>query len=494
MLVACLNTKKNNCMKKSFFLLLALGGGLLAKSQEPVVSTDEVKPLKVTKDHYTVSGGLLGAFNYGGLKGKDGFANTEFKNKPGYAVGAWLNLPLIGKAISLEPQVTYNTLNYQSTDARGVNLPHGQAAYISVPLLVKFHLGSKVALFAGPQFDFMSKFDSKNNAGYSTETLKKNSLAGTAGIEIMPHSRLSFYGRYIYGGANMNKVNVVPAGEFYNRYVQAGVKLKLFGKHIPADSDGDGIRDDKDSCVGVPGLERYNGCPIPDTDGDGLNDEVDKCPTVAGTAKYDGCPIPDRDKDGVNDEEDKCPDQPGLAKYQGCPIPDTDKDGINDEEDKCPNEPGVAKYQGCPVPDRDNDGVNDEDDRCPDLAGPAENGGCPTLEASKFNASNVQFVTGSANLTPVAKKELDKAARILNEQYPQLKLEIAGHTDNTGKADKNQVLSQKRADAVKAYLATRKVDAARMTATGYGQDQPIADNGTKEGKAKNRRVEFKVSQ
>ncbi|MFT4022587.1 MAG: OmpA family protein [Flavihumibacter sp.] len=292
----------------------------------------------------------------------------------------------------------------------------------------------------------------------------------------------------------MNKVNVVPAGEFYNRYVQAGVKLKLFGKHIPADSDGDGIRDDKDSCVGVAGLARYNGCPIPDTDGDGLNDEVDKCPTVAGTAKYQGCPIPDRDKDGVNDEEDKCPDQPGLAKYQGCPIPDTDKDGINDEEDKCPNEPGVAKYQGCPVPDKDNDGVNDEDDRCPDLAGPAENGGCPTLEASKFNASNVQFVSGSATLTAAAKKELDKAARILNEQYPQLKLEIAGHTDNTGKADKNMTLSQKRAEAVKAYLAKKKVDEARMTAVGYGQDQPIADNATKEGKASNRRVEFKVSQ
>ncbi|MCA0397654.1 MAG: OmpA family protein [Bacteroidetes bacterium] len=481
-------------MKKSFVLLLALSGSLLAKSQDAVMSTDSVKPLKITKDHYTVSGGLLGAFNYGGLKVTDGRANTEFKYKPGWAIGAWLNVPLIGKAVSLEPQVTYNTLNYQSTDLAGNVLPHGQAAYISVPVLVKFHLGSKFALFAGPQFDFLSKFDNKNSVNYSPETMKKSSLAGTAGFEIVPHSRVSFYGRYVYGGANLNKLNVVPNGNFYNRYVQAGVKLKLFGKHIPADSDGDGIRDDKDSCVGVAGLARYNGCPIPDTDGDGLNDEVDKCPTVAGTAKYQGCPVPDRDKDGINDDEDKCPDQPGLAKYQGCPIPDTDKDGINDEEDKCPNEPGVAKYQGCPVPDKDNDGVNDDDDRCPDLAGPAENGGCPTLEASKFNASNVQFVTGSATLTAAAKKELDKAARILNEQYPQLKLEISGYTDNTGKADKNMVLSQKRAESVKAYLVKKKIDEARMTAKGYGQDQPIADNATKEGRAKNRRVEFKVSQ
>jgi hypothetical protein len=55
---------------------------------------------------------------------------------------------------------------------------------------------------------------------------------------------------------------------------------------------------------------------------------------------------------------------PGLAKYEGCPIPDTDKDAINDEEDKCPTVAGVARYNGCPVPDTDGDGVNDEEDKC----------------------------------------------------------------------------------------------------------------------------------
>ncbi|MBS1656000.1 MAG: thrombospondin type 3 repeat-containing protein, partial [Bacteroidetes bacterium] len=87
-----------------------------------------------------------------------------------------------------------------------------------------------------------------------------------------------------------------------------------------------------------------------DTDGDGITDDKDKCPTVPGVAKYDGCPVPDTDKDGIKDDEDKCPTVPGVARYQGCPVPDTDKDGINDEEDKCPTVPGVARYQGCPVP------------------------------------------------------------------------------------------------------------------------------------------------
>ena len=231
---------------------------------------------------------------------------------------------------------------------------------------------------------------------------------------------------------------------------------------------------------------------VKDQDKDGIVDSLDACPTEAGLAALQGCP--DRDGDGIADKDDKCPDVPGLAKYAGCPIPDTDGDGINDEEDKCPTVVGVAKYQGCPIPDRDNDGVNDEEDRCPDLAGPADNGGCPKLETSKFNAAAVQFVTGSATLTAAAKKELDKAARILNDQYPQLKVEIGGHTDNTGKADFNQKLSQKRADAVKAYLEKKKVDGSRLTAVGYGQDQPIGDNATKAGKAQNRRVEFTVSQ
>ncbi len=152
-----------------------------------------------------------------------------------------------------------------------------------------------------------------------------------------------------------------------------------------------------------------------DTDGDGILDKDDKCPTVPGVAKYQGCPVPDTDGDGINDENDKCPTVKGIAKYQGCPIPDTDKDGINDEEDKCPTVPGLARYQGCPIPDTDGDGVNDEEDKCPTVKGTVANNGCPELQTQyKFDYKQIQFVTGSATLTKVSKKELDKVVRSIS--------------------------------------------------------------------------------
>ena len=216
--------------------------------------------------------------------------------------------------------------------------------------------------------------------------------------------------------------------------------------------------------------------PEKDTDGDGIVDSKDKCPTVAGVAKYDGCPVPDTDGDGINDENDKCPTVKGLAKYNGCPIPDTDGDGINDEEDKCPTVAGVARYQGCPIPDTDGDGVNDEEDRCKTEAGPASNFGCPEIQTKIAElAKNVYFATGSTKITPKSFKPLDNVTEIL-KVHTNAVLEIQGHTDNTGSVVTNTKLSQKRADAIKAYLVKKGIDVGRLTATGYGSTKPIGDN------------------
>ena len=231
-----------------------------------------------------------------------------------------------------------------------------------------------------------------------------------------------------------------------------------------------------------------------DRDGDGVLDKDDKCPDTPGLAALQGCP--DRDGDGIADGDDKCPDVKGIAKYQGCPIPDTDGDGINDEQDKCPTVKGLARYQGCPIPDTDNDGVNDEEDKCPTRPGPASNSGCPeikkeVIEKINFAAKNIFFATGSAKLLPKSFKSLDAVVTLMKDDETLL-MAIDGHTDITGKLDKNMILSDARANSVKDYLVSKGVAVSRLTATGYGPNKPKADNKTAAGRAQNRRVEMTV--
>jgi OmpA-OmpF porin, OOP family len=231
---------------------------------------------------------------------------------------------------------------------------------------------------------------------------------------------------------------------------------------------------------------------VVDRDHDGIVDSLDACPDQPGIAAFHGCP--DTDGDGIPDKDDKCPIVAGLAKYQGCPIPDTDKDGINDEEDKCPNVPGVARYQGCPVPDTDNDGVNDEEDKCPNVPGDSSNFGCPVIDSStvhKVNAAakNIFFASGKAAFLPASYKPLQQIVKILNDNL-SLKVDINGYTDNHEGKGKDQLLSQERANDVRDYLVKKGIDVSRINTTGYGIQNPIADNNTVIGRGKNRRVEI----
>lgn len=266
-----------------------------------------------------------------------------------------------------------------------------------------------------------------------------------------------------------------------------------YKKKIKPDTDKDGVYDDVDKCPQVPGLPRYQGCPIPDTDGDGINDEEDSCKTVAGVLRYHGCPIPDTDGDGVNDEEDSCKTVAGLKQFHGCP--DTDGDGIPDNLDKCPTVAGVEKYQGCPIPDSDHDGVPDDQDLCPNEPGPVSTHGCPIQKVvvqitAQFH--NILFDYGKATIRHESDTILTNAAAIMNEQIPNSSFYIDGYTDNRGSVAVNKRLSKARAQAVANALIKAGVAKDRVIARGFGKDNPACDNKTEEGRQCNRRVEVVI--
>ena len=207
-------------------------------------------------------------------------------------------------------------------------------------------------------------------------------------------------------------------------------------------------------------------------------------------------PIHDRDGDGVPDELDKCPDEPGDGP-DGCPDLDWDKDGIPNVDDRCPREPGTRELDGCP--DRDGDGIPDPEDKCPDEPGPAENDGCPvigplvTLESDRVRLrGSVHFDYDKAVIKPDSFDLLDEVVGVLKKN-PQLKhVRVEGHTDNKGTAPYNLDLSRRRAAAVAEYLVQHSIDRKRLVSAGYGFERPIADNATALGRAKNRRVEFRL--
>ncbi len=283
----------------------------------------------------------------------------------------------------------------------------------------------------------------------------------------------------------------------------------------PADSDGDGITDDKDKCPTVAGVAALSGCP--DRDGDGVADGQDQCPDQKGPMANNGCPWPDSDGDGVLDKDDRCPAEKGPATNAGCPIkdrdgdgynddiddcpdvkgtvngcPDADGDGVIDPEDKCPKVKGTPELDGCP--DADGDGIADAQDKCPNKKGPRSNHGCPEIKKEDIQrlkeiTRNIQFYTGKTTLKPESIVILDEIAALM-KKYPEYNLSISGHTDSVGSAAANQKLSEGRAKACYDYLIKKGIDRSRMSYAGYGETQPIADNMTKEGRAKNRRVEF----
>lgn len=287
----------------------------------------------------------------------------------------------------------------------------------------------------------------------------------------------------------------------------------------PHDQDGDKVFDGIDQCPDTPAGTAVDakGCPLAaaapaglaDSDGDGVNDLLDKCPATPAGAKVDsdGCPI-DSDHDGVWDGLDKCPDTPAGATVDanGCPM-DSDGDKVFDGIDRCPNTPAGIPVDGygCPIEhDTDGDGVIDSQDRCPNTpkgsrvdqygclllfeAVPPAAPGAPPARPTLI-LQGVNFQSGRSVLTASSYAVLDQVAASLVAN-PEIRIEIAGYTDSTGRKLTNMRLSMARAGAVQAYLARKGVSPMRMKARGFGASGYIAPNATREGRAQNRRVEL----
>ncbi len=212
-----------------------------------------------------------------------------------------------------------------------------------------------------------------------------------------------------------------------------------------------------------------------DRDGDGVLDVADACPDRSGDrdGPRAGCPA-DRDDDGAIDVVDACPEQAGGRSADpgkdGCP-PDTDGDGITDSEDACPRERGRRDPE------------------------PPKNG-CPTAVRVTGNqivvTQNVNFARGSADLDPASEPVLAQVEQVLRDHPEIVRIAVDGHTDQRGTDRANLALSRRRAIAVVHWLVSHGVDERRLEARGFGARRPIADNKTREGQAKNRRVEFLI--
>jgi outer membrane protein OmpA-like peptidoglycan-associated protein len=427
-------------------------------------STDKQKTMFGIKTGVNVS-----RFNLNG--NLSDLVNADFRT--GFVAGAFVNFPTKKSPISFQPEFLYSSMGGDlSTELKEkVNF---RLNYFSIPVLIKYQFSKKLAAFAGPQIDAILYAEKSDKFGEFdiTNNVAEFDTYITGGLEYWIGRDIVLGARYMHG---LKKVATLAPTDISmnNRGFQFTIGLR-FRKPKPW----------PETVVVPPPVDK-------DTDGDGIFDSRDKCPTVAGVAKYEGCPVPDTDKDGIFDDKDKCPDMPGYPELDGCPYPDRDKDGVTDNKDRCPDEPGSTKYDGCPIVDRDGDGVPDATDRCPDTPGPGSNYGCPEDVKTKLTyiAKNIYFHTNKATLQEISYDPLNQLADILNK-YPNAKLTIEGHTDNTGSNAYNLTLSKNRAQAVVDYLVSKGIAISRLNAVGFGEDKPVTTNNTAEGRTLNRRVEL----
>jgi uncharacterized protein (TIGR03382 family) len=249
-----------------------------------------------------------------------------------------------------------------------------------------------------------------------------------------------------------------------------------------------------------------------DDDHDGVPLATDGCPVIAedkdGFEDDDGCPDPDNDGDGVLDIDDKCvgeaEDRDGMDDGDGCPDGDNDKDGIPDHRDQCPTEEedkdGFKDDDGCDEPDNDLDGIADVVDRCPLEAevinGKSDDDGCPDAGDSLVMIAPdrieilepVLFAANSAKIQKKSFNVLGQVAATLRaaREFKRVRVTVYVHPRNS----RDQELSAKRAEAVRAWLVQWGVEPERIEARGLGSTKPLVPATQRGAEQVNDRVEF----
>lgn len=317
------------------------------------------------------------------------------------------------------------------------------------------------------------------------------------------------------------------------------------------DTDGDTILDKDDECPTEKGLAAFKGCP--DTDGDGIADKEDECPNEIGTLENKGCPVIDTDKDGVADKEDKCPEVAGLASNGGCPEVSTEKTTLTTEATNVLTTNNVSSasttsttqvnttsnLSNLPVSDvvileetttikkapkvkksasKSKSVTATKKSKQTTVRNPATESIIYNNTATPINDNTTSFTQKSGTLTKVdistadqnilmeaingiyfdnnkatlksnSYDALNKVASVIR-QYPDYVLRITGHTDDKGDDLANVKLSVARARAIYNYFLKQGLSMANLSYRGCGSGNPVDDNSTEEGRAKNRRVEF----
>ena len=393
-----------------------------------------------------------------------------------------LSLALVGPAMSQELDTrwyvaptgsyTFGSNDRHADDGEGFGLALGKVLNETLNL----ELGGRyegLNLDAGADYQLTSVtldgllFFTRNNsfAPYLVvgAGVMRTEVLGITGEGLTGHAGLGFVSRLsdridlrADGRARWddNVTDVYGAEGFGDWLVTLGLQIRLGAKPVAAPAP-----------LAAPPAPVTPPKPAPvDSDGDGVTDDLDKCPGTPAGARVDanGCEL-DSDRDGVVDRLDKCPGTPAGRKVDanGCEL-DSDGDGVVDGVDQCPNTPKGDKVDAK---------------------------GCTLLDITVLKGVN--FDNDKSNLRPDALTILDESVAIL-KKYPTLKVEIAGHTDSNNTDKYNMALSHRRAKAVVDYFVSKGIEAARLTAKGYGESNPIADNKTADGRAENRRVEMRI--